>query len=193
MFDAEDTVRASLAAAAAVRRGAVDQRGTSTRGGRSGLLLATDVADYLVAKGLPFRDAHEVVGALVRRLVEERPDFDDLTLDEWRAHSPLFDADVRQAITAAASVAKKRTPQSTIPTRSPRRSRSCSGWLAAQPRQNLNVTPSEPRQNWKSPSDEVDAVRIVVVAVNGSSEGPADADVREKNITPPPTSMPEIV
>ena len=81
----------------------------------SGLLLATDVADYLVAKGVPFRDAHEIVGALVRRLVREKRSFDDLTIDEWRTHSPLFEADVRTAITPAASIAKKRTPQSTHP------------------------------------------------------------------------------
>jgi argininosuccinate lyase len=81
----------------------------------SGLLLATDVADYLVAKGLPFRDAHEVVGALVRRLLEEGRTFDQLVIAEWREHSPLFDEDVRSAITPLASVEKKQTPQSTSP------------------------------------------------------------------------------
>jgi argininosuccinate lyase len=79
------------------------------------LLLATDVADYLVAKGVPFRQAHEIVGALVRRLVAERRTFTDLTIEEWQGHSPLFQADVRQAISATASIAKKRTPQSTHP------------------------------------------------------------------------------
>jgi argininosuccinate lyase len=64
---------------------------------------------------MPFRDAHEVVGALVRRLIDERRSFDTLSLDEWRSHSPLFEADVRTAVTAAASVARKRTPQSTNP------------------------------------------------------------------------------
>jgi argininosuccinate lyase len=73
------------------------------------------VADYLVGKGMPFRDAHEVVGALVRRLIDERRSFDTLTLEEWRTHSPLFDRDVQGAITPAASVARKRTPQSTHP------------------------------------------------------------------------------
>jgi argininosuccinate lyase len=47
--------------------------------------------------------------------VGERRSFDDMTIEEWRVHSPLFDADVRQAITPAASVARKRTPQSTHP------------------------------------------------------------------------------
>jgi len=78
-------------------------------------LLATDVADYLVGKGLPFRDAHEVVGALVRRLVDEGRSFDDLTIPEWRQHSPLFADDVAAAVTPLASVLKKQTPQSTAP------------------------------------------------------------------------------
>ncbi len=114
LFEAEDTVRASLDAAGAVVAGlTINVAATETAA--SGLLLATDVADYLVAKGLAFREAHEVVGSLVRRLVEERRTFDAMTIEEWRAHSPLFDADVRAAITPAASVAKKRTPQSTQP------------------------------------------------------------------------------
>jgi argininosuccinate lyase len=114
VFEAEDTVLASLAAAAAVIDGlAINAAATETAA--SGLLLATDVADYLVAKGVPFRDAHEIVGALVRRLVSERRAFTDLTIEEWQAHSPLFQADVRHAISAAASIAKKRTPQSTHP------------------------------------------------------------------------------
>jgi argininosuccinate lyase len=114
LFEAEDTVRASVDAAGAVIAG-LSINATVTEAAASGLLLATDVADYLVAKGLAFREAHEVVGALVRRLVEQRRGFDDMTIEEWRAHSPLFDADVRKAITPAASVARKRTPQSTHP------------------------------------------------------------------------------
>lgn len=114
LFDAEDTVRASLAATAAVVAGLSLNRMT-TEAAASGLLLATDVADYLVAKGLPFRNAHEVVGALVRRLVDERRSFETLTLEEWRAQSPLFDSDITSVITPAASVARKRTPQSTHP------------------------------------------------------------------------------
>jgi argininosuccinate lyase len=114
LFDAEDTWIGCLAAVATVISGLQPHGETTTRAA-GGLLLATDVADYLVAKGLPFRDAHEVVGALVRRLIEEKRTFDALTLDEWRQHSPLFDADVRTAITPLASILKKRTPQSTAP------------------------------------------------------------------------------
>ena len=114
LFEAEDTLRASLAATASVVGGLTTNVATTERAA-AGLLLATDVADYLVAKGVTFRGAHEIVGALVRRLVQEKRSFEDLTDDEWRSHSPLFEPDVRGAITPAASVAKKRTPQSTHP------------------------------------------------------------------------------
>ncbi|MDQ3211429.1 MAG: argininosuccinate lyase [Acidobacteriota bacterium] len=114
LFEAEDTVAASLDATAAVVAGLVINR-AAAEAAASGLLLATDVADYLVGKGMPFRDAHEVVGALVRRLLDERRSFDTLSVEEWRMHSPLFDTDVHTAVTAAASVARKRTPQSTNP------------------------------------------------------------------------------
>ena len=114
LFDAEDTFRASLDATASVVQGMTLNRAVAEQAA-SGLLLATDVADYLVAKGMPFRDAHEVVGGLVRRLVRERRSFDSMGVDEWRSHSPMFDADVRAVITPAASLARKRTPQSTHP------------------------------------------------------------------------------
>ena len=114
LFEAEDTVRSCLSATAVVLSGLAINAETA-EAAASGLLLATDVADYLVARGMPFREAHEVVGSLVRRLVDERRSFEDLTVEEWRAHSPLFDTDVVTAITPAASVARKRTPQSTSP------------------------------------------------------------------------------
>ena len=79
------------------------------------MLLATDVADYLVGKGVPFRRAHEVVGALVRKLIAEGRDFEALSLDEWRAASDRFEPDVVARITPGVSVAAKRTPQSTAP------------------------------------------------------------------------------
>jgi len=114
VFDAEDTLHGSLTATAAVVGGLRLNAGTAAAAA-SGLLLATDVADYLVGKGVAFRDAHEIVGALVRRLIREGRSFETLTPAEWREHSPLFAEDVRAAVTAEASVARKRTPQSTHP------------------------------------------------------------------------------
>jgi argininosuccinate lyase len=114
VFDAESTLIASLRAAhAVVARLSVN----AERSGRaaSGLLLATDVADYLVSRGMPFRRAHEVVGAMVRRLLSEGRDFSTLTRAEWREASDMFGDDAPRAATALASVQAKRTPQSTHP------------------------------------------------------------------------------
>lgn len=114
LFDSEDTLLGSLDASRAVVSG-LTLNAQIAEQAASGLLLATDVADYLVARGVPFRDAHEIVGAIVRRLVRERRSFGSLSLDEWRHHSPLFEPDVLSAISASASVERKRTPQSTHP------------------------------------------------------------------------------
>jgi argininosuccinate lyase len=114
VFDSEDTLRVSLEAARAVVE-FLTLRPDRTRAAASGLLLATDVADYLVGRGVPFRDAHEVVGAIVRKLLDEGRGFDSLSLAEWRAFSPHFAADVSEAITPEASVRARKTPQSTAP------------------------------------------------------------------------------
>lgn len=114
LFDAEDTLAVSAAATAAVVSKLTLQASRTGRAA-SGLLLATDVADYLVARGMPFRQAHEVVGAMVRQLLTDGRDLEALTLEEWRAFSPLFEEDVRSRVTALASVKARRTPQSTHP------------------------------------------------------------------------------
>jgi argininosuccinate lyase len=114
IFDAEDTLAGSLAAVRAIVGGLTLNRGEAAAWA-TGMLLATDVADYLVRRGLPFRRAHEVTGALVRKLVAERREFDSLSLEEWRAASELFGEDIAEHVTAQASVAAKRTPQSTRP------------------------------------------------------------------------------
>jgi len=130
LFEAEDTVNASIAATTSVLRAITINREVTGRAA-SGLLLATDVADYLVGRGVPFRDAHEIVGTMVRTLLREKRGFEALTLDEWRGHSPLFDADVQDYITPGASVRRKRTPQSTHPDSVATALREVTAWLAA--------------------------------------------------------------
>jgi argininosuccinate lyase len=114
VFDSEDTLTVCLdAATSVVSKLALHPQRTGKAA--SGLLLATDVADYLVKRGLPFRRAHEVVGKMVRELLQQGRDFDALAAAEWHAYSELFGDDVREATSAAASVRLKRTPQSTQP------------------------------------------------------------------------------
>ena len=68
-----------------------------------GYATATDVADYLAKRGVPFRDAHAITGRLVRYCIQERKTLPALTLEEFRAASPVFEADVLQAVTTRAS------------------------------------------------------------------------------------------
>jgi argininosuccinate lyase len=114
VFDTEDTLDGSTAALATVVETLTLDVERSTRAA-SGFMLATDVADFLVGRGLPFRTAHEVVGALVRQLVAERRDLTSLSTAEWQRASPLFDESVHEAVSGWASVRARRTPQSTSP------------------------------------------------------------------------------
>ncbi|MBI4888937.1 MAG: argininosuccinate lyase [Acidobacteria bacterium] len=130
VFDADATLDVSLRAAqAVVSRLTVNT--ARTERAASGLLLATDVADYLVSRGMPFRRAHEVVGALVRQLLADGRDFSTLTREEWRGASDLFGDDVALAATALASVQARRTPQSTNPDAVRLALDECRAWLAS--------------------------------------------------------------
>jgi argininosuccinate lyase len=113
-FEAEDTVIACARTTATVVRTLV-LREAAARAAASGLLLATEVADFLVGRGLPFRTAHEVTGRIVRDLHASGRDFSSLTMDDWQRYDSRFDAGILDAITPEAAVAARRTPQSTNP------------------------------------------------------------------------------
>lgn len=76
---------------------------------KKGYLAATDVADYLAKKGLPFRKAHEVVGHLVLLCDKRGCDLEDLTLDDFRAESELFEADIANVLNLHDIVAARTT------------------------------------------------------------------------------------
>jgi argininosuccinate lyase len=78
--------------------------------------LATDAADLLARHGVPFREAHEVVGRLVRRCIEDGIDFADLTGEEWAAVHPVF-ARQRPPLSAWESVSARDVPGGTAPNR----------------------------------------------------------------------------
>jgi argininosuccinate lyase len=114
-FDAADTVRACLGIFAPFLR-ALRFRVDRLRAlaGES-FSTATDLANYLVARGLPFRDAHEAVGKAVRLAIERGVRLDELPLDELRSLSPLFSPDFRQAVSVEASLAARNTYGGTAP------------------------------------------------------------------------------
>ena len=76
---------------------------------QKGYLAATDVADYLAKKGMPFRKAHEVVGHLVLLCDKRGCDLSDLTLDDFKAESDLFEADIAGALDLPSIVAARTT------------------------------------------------------------------------------------
>lgn len=128
VFDAEDTLAGCLGVTKSVVGGIALNRERAAAAA-SGLLLATDVADYLVGRGVPFRRAHEIVGALVRKLVAEGRGFESLSPEEWRAASDRFGPEIVARITPRASVEAKRTPQSTAPDAVARRLAEVRAWL----------------------------------------------------------------
>ena len=107
LFDTVDTVRDSLTAVAGMLPGMTVNAQRMRDAARAGFATATDLADYLVRRGLPFRDAHEVVGRAVRQGVASSRDLAEFTLDELRAFSPLIEADVFAVLTLEGSVAAR--------------------------------------------------------------------------------------
>jgi argininosuccinate lyase len=107
LFDLADTLRGSLKVFADMVPGIEPQAETMRAAATRGFATATDLADYLVRKGLPFRDAHEAVGRAVALCVQRECDLAELGLDELRAFSPLIDADVAEVLTLEGSVAAR--------------------------------------------------------------------------------------
>jgi argininosuccinate lyase len=131
VFDAEDTLAACAAASAAVVS-TLAPRSERMRESASGLLLATEVADYLVSRGVPFRTAHEITGRIVRDLYDSGRTFASLSLEDWRGYDVRFDAGVMAAIAPEAAVAARRTPQSTNPDAVARALAETKSWLAGR-------------------------------------------------------------
>ena len=79
-------------------------------------MLATDVADYLVAKGMPFREAHGIMRELSRQCDDRQIQLSELSISEYKNHSELFDEDVKN-ITAQSSASARDNPGGTAPGR----------------------------------------------------------------------------
>ena len=76
---------------------------------KGGFTNATDAADYLVNHGVPFRDAHGIVGQLVLYCIDKQIALDDMTLEEFKAISPVFEDDIYDAISLETCVSKRNT------------------------------------------------------------------------------------
>ena len=107
LFDSVDTVKAALEVFAAMLPELTVNRERMERAASDPNLLATDLAEYLVKKGMPFREAHEVVGKLIARASEKNVALDNVSLLEMQEASPLFWEDVTTIFDARRSLEKR--------------------------------------------------------------------------------------
>ncbi|MGE0133014.1 MAG: argininosuccinate lyase [Blastocatellales bacterium] len=107
LFDTIDTLTGSLRVTATTLRNIELNRERARAAAIADYTNATDLADYLVRKGLEFRKAHEVIGRIVVYAIEQGRQLNELTIDECRRFSPLFDEDIFDAISLESSLAGK--------------------------------------------------------------------------------------
>ena len=115
VFDALDTAQLSLEVLAPMLRTATFHPDNMKKAALGGFINATDVADYMTKKGVPFRDAYCVTGQLVNRCIELGTTLDALPMEEYRAFSPVFDEDVYTAIDLLTCVRQRSIPGGPAP------------------------------------------------------------------------------
>ncbi len=108
-FDAIDTVKNCLKLFAGMLDTAVFRKDVMAKSASGGFTNATDAADYLVGKGVPFRDAHGIVGKLVLTCIDKQCSIEELSIEEFKALSPVFEEDIYEAVSLKACVEKRLT------------------------------------------------------------------------------------
>ena len=108
-FDAIDTVKGCLALFTGMIATIKLNKENMQRSAMNGFTNATDAADYLVKNGVPFRDAHGIIGKLVLYCIEKDKAIDELSLEELKAISPVFEEDIYDAISLETCVKKRNT------------------------------------------------------------------------------------
>ena len=108
-FDAMDTAKGCIALFTGMLSTMKFNKDKMEDSAKQGFTNATDAADYLVNRGVPFRDAHGIVGQLVLYCIENGKALDDMSLDEYRAISEVFENDIYEAISMETCVNKRTT------------------------------------------------------------------------------------
>jgi argininosuccinate lyase len=111
-FDTVDTLLSTLEVFTGMVRTLRVRAERTRQAAEEDYILATDLADYLVKKGVPFREAHRIVGELVRYAIEQHKLLHQLTISEYQSFSPLFGEDIRD-ITVDSSLASRNIPGGT--------------------------------------------------------------------------------
>ena len=108
-FDAIDTAKGCIALFTGMLSTMQFKKGNMQASAKNGFTNATDAADYLVNHGVPFRDAHGIVGQLVLYCIEKNIALDDMSCEEYKAISPVFEEDIYDAISMETCVNKRLT------------------------------------------------------------------------------------
>ncbi len=108
VFDAVDTVKLCLSTLIPLLQTMRVNKENMRAAAAKGFINATDCADYLVKKGMPFRDAYKITGGLVALCIEKQLTLETLPLSDYQAASPVFDEDVYQAIALETCVSERR-------------------------------------------------------------------------------------
>ena len=109
VFDAIDTVKGCLVLFEGMLRTMTFCKDRMRISAQAGFTNATDAADYLVGRGVPFRDAHAIIGKLVLTCLEKQIALDDLSMEEYKQASPAFEEDIYEAISMKECVDKRMT------------------------------------------------------------------------------------
>ena len=115
LFDAIDTLKDSVSLFAAMVPAIEAKHDNMRNAALKGFATATDLADYLVRKGIPFRDAHEIVGKAVRYGIEHGKDLSEFSIEELKGFSAEIDKDVMDVLTLEGSVAARNHIGGTAP------------------------------------------------------------------------------
>ena len=109
VFDAFDTTRDCITLMAGMLRSMRFRKDRMEASARNGFTNATDAADYLVGKGVPFRDAHGIIGRMVLYCIDEKKSIEDLSMEEFRGFSEAFGQDIYEAVSMKTCVEKRLT------------------------------------------------------------------------------------
>jgi len=115
LFDTVDTAKASLEVMRELAAGVKVKKQRMAAAAADGFMNATDLADYLVEHGVPFRSAHGIVGKIVRACIERGVKIEELPLGELKLFSPKIESDVYAYLTADAGVGRRRSEGGTAP------------------------------------------------------------------------------
>ncbi len=117
VFDAVDTAKLCMPVFEKMIKTMKVKKDVMLKGAKGGFANATDVADYLVKKGVPFRDSHSIVGQMVAKAISLNKNLDDFTLDEFKECSPLIEEDIYEAISMETCVGDRKLKGGPAPER----------------------------------------------------------------------------